>query len=96
MGQNAAAIVRRRLRPIPDADGVEFDVCRLTALPSPRPVYLRPSKGAAPELWVRSGNSTRQLSVDEAAEYVMHRWPLNLGSSVAAQFRAAVRFSEER
>jgi hypothetical protein len=45
---------------------------------------------------VRSGNSTRQLGVDEATEYVMHRWPLNLGSSIAAQLRAAVRFSEQR
>jgi hypothetical protein len=59
-------------------------------------VYLRAARGAAPELWVRSGNSTRQLGVDEATEYVMHRWPLNLGSSIAAQLRAAVRFSEQR
>ena len=36
-----------------------------------------------------------QCTVDEATEYVMHRWPLNLGSSIAAQLRAAVRFSEE-
>lgn len=96
LGQNAAATVGVDFTRIPDADGIERDVCRLTAVPSPRPVYLRRSKGAAPELWVRSGNSTRQLSVDEAAEYVMHRWPLNLGSSVAAQFKAAVRFSEQR
>ena len=70
--------------------------CRLGCRPSPRPVYLRPGRNAAPELWVRTGNSTRQLGVDEATEYVMHRWPLNLGSTIAAQFRAAVRFSEER
>jgi hypothetical protein len=68
----------------------------LTAEPSPRPVYLRSGKGAGPELWVRTGNSTRQLSVDEANSYVMHRWPLSLGATVAAQFRAAVRFSEQR
>ena len=49
-----------------------------------------------PELWVRTGNSTRQLSVDEANSYVMHRWPLSLGPNLAAQFRAAVRFSEQR
>ena len=100
LGQNAAALVDVDFAELPVAAtqlvGEEGALaCRVTARPSPRPVYLR-GKGAAPELWVRTGNSTRQLSVDEATEYVMHRWPLNLGSSIAAQFRAAVRFSEER
>lgn len=95
LGQTAATTVGIEFPSVPGQDGREVPVCRVTCRPSPRPVYLRPSKGAAPELWVRSGNSTRQLGVDEATEYVMHRWPLNLGSSVAAQFRAAVRFSEE-
>ena len=35
--------------------------------------------------WPR-GDYLRQLGVDEATEYVMHRWPLNLGSTIAAQF----------
>ena len=35
-----------------------------------------------------------ELSVDEAAEYVMHRWPLSLGASIAAQFRSAMRFEQ--
>jgi hypothetical protein len=96
LGQTAAATVGIEFPVIPAAAGVELRVCRVTCVPSPRPVYLRPAKGTAPELWVRSGNSTRQLGVDEATEYVMHRWPLNLGSSIAAQLRAAVRFSEER
>ena len=65
-------------------------VCRLDCAASPRPVYLRPGKGAAPELWVRSGNSTRMLRVDDATDYVMHRWPLGLGSNLAAQVKAAV------
>lgn len=94
LGQTAAATVGIEFPSVPTGDGVR-NVCRVTCVPSPRPVYLRQGKAAAPELWVRSGNSTRQLSVDEATEYVMHRWPLNLGSSIAAQFRAAVRFSEE-
>ena len=94
LGQNAAALVEV------DFDALETDegealACRLTCRPSPRPVYLKPGRNASPELWVRTGNSTRQLGVDEATEYVMHRWPLNLGSTIAAQFRAAVRFSEE-
>lgn len=95
LGQNAAAAVGIEFAGIPD-DGGELVVCRVTSRPSPRPVYLRTGKSAQPELWVRTGNSTRQLSVDEATEYVMHRWPLNLGSTIAAQFRAAVRFSEQR
>jgi hypothetical protein len=96
LGQTAAATVGIEFPVVPAADGRELRICRVTCTPSPRPVYLRPGKGTAPELWVRSGNSTRQLGVDEATEYVMHRWPLNLGSSIAAQLRAAVRFSEER
>lgn len=101
LGQNAAALVEvdfASLR-VTGEDGAESGkalACRLGCRPSPRPVYLRPGRNAAPELWVRTGNSTRQLGVDEATEYVMHRWPLNLGSTIAAQFRAAVRFSEER
>ncbi len=95
LGQTAAATVGIEFPAVPSGDDGARTVCRVTCVPSPRPVYLRPGKGAAPELWVRSGNSTRQLTVDEATAYVMHRWPLNLGSSIAAQLRAAVRFSEE-
>ena len=95
LGQNAAAAVGIEFTTMTDAAG-EPVVCRLTCEPSPRPVYRRSGKGAGPELLVRTGNSTRQLSVDEATSYVMHRWPLGLGATVAAQFRAAVRFSEQR
>ncbi len=95
LGQNAAALVEVDFATLTSDDGGAL-ACRLGCRPSPRPVYLRPGRNAAPELWVRTGNSTRQLGVDEATEYVMHRWPLNLGSTIAAQFRAAVRFSEER
>jgi len=95
LGQTSAATVQIEFPSVPNAEDQPTSVCRVTCVPSPRPVYLRHGKGAAPELWVRSGNSTRQLTVDEATEYVMHRWPLNLGSSIAAQVRAAVRFSEE-
>ena len=70
-------------------------ICRVVCHPSASPVYLR-AKGSGREFWVRSGNSTRQLAVDEATEYVMRRWPLSMGSSLAAQARAAVRFSEGR
>ena len=75
-------------------DGVDTFVCRVTCPSSPRPVFVRPAKGAGQsELWVRTGNSTRQLKVDEAVDYVMLRWPLGIGRTVAAQLRAAVRGS---
>lgn len=93
LGPNAAARVRVEFPTVTGPDEVARPVCRITAGTSPRPVYLRPGKAARPELWVRTGNSTRQLSVDEAAEYVAHRWPLGIGASIAAQFGATVRFS---
>ena len=93
LGQTAA------VQPIIDftqvsVDGTSTHVCRVTCPTSPRPVFLRPGKGGAqPELWVRIGNSTRQLKVDEAVDYVMHRWPLGVGRTMSAQLRAAVRGS---
>ena len=106
MGANAANLVAIDFATVPGGDprlrgddevgsGDEGAlVCRLACGASPRPVYLR-AKGAAPELYVRTGNSTRQLRVDDATDYVMHRWPLGLGSNLAAQVKAAVRFSGE-
>lgn len=94
LGQNTAAAVGITVKSVarPDGSG-DVPVCRVTCSPSPRPVYLRAGKNAPPEFWVRAGNSTRQLSVDAAADYVMHRWPLGAGRAIAAQVRAAVRFS---
>jgi len=64
----------------------------VTCPASPRPVFVGPAKGAgASELWVRPGNSTRQLKVDEAVDYVMLRWPPGIGRTFVAQLRAAVR-----
>lgn len=93
LGQNAAALVAVEFGVLPDADGVERAVCRVRVPPSPRPVFLHPAKGAPAELWVRQGNSTRQLTVDSASEYVMHHWPLSPSANLAAQVRAAVRSS---
>ncbi|WP_353808245.1 AlbA family DNA-binding domain-containing protein [Agromyces sp. SYSU T00194] len=95
LGTNAASLVRVDFAEVATDDG-RATVCRLETTASPRPVYLRAGKSADPELWVRAGNSTRKLAVDEAANYVMQRWPMGVGSNVAAQFRAAVRFSEDR
>lgn len=95
LGQNAAAMVHVEFARLPDAQGVARDLCRVTAPAAPSPVYLRPSKSAAPELWVRLGNSSRQLTVDSATEYVMHRWPLSPAANFMAQFRAVFRNSAE-
>lgn len=96
LGQTTAAEVGISVESLTDADDVAQPVCRVRVATSPRPVYLLPGKNAPREFWVRSGNSTRQLHVDQAAEYVMHRWPLGVGSSALAQVKAAVRFSSER
>jgi hypothetical protein len=91
LGQNAAALPRIDFTPVTVEDTDTF-VCRVTCPASPRPVFVRPAKGAGQsEMWVRTGNSTRQLKVDEAIDYVMLRWPLGIGRTVAAQLRAAVR-----
>ncbi|MGK2316719.1 AlbA family DNA-binding domain-containing protein [Gordonia rhizosphera] len=95
LGQNAAAAIGVAVETVRAAGG-PAPVCRVTCSPSPRPVYLRTGKSTPPEFWLRTGNSTRQLSVDQAAEYIMHRWPLGIGSAAAAQVRAAVRFSTDR
>ncbi len=94
-GQNAAAMVKAEFPTATDAEGRDVVVCRLDCRPSPFPVYLK-NKDQVPEMWVRNGNSTRRLAVDEATEYVMHRWPLGPGASIAAQFRSAARFSAVR
>lgn len=95
LGQNAAAGADLAVETVEAGDGAR-EVCRISVSASPRPVYLVPSKNAPREFWVRIGNSTRQLAVDQAAEYIMHRWPLNMGPNLAAQVRATVRFTADR
>jgi hypothetical protein len=93
LGQNSAALPAMDFTPI-EVDGIATFVCRVSCPASPRPVFVRPAKGAGQsELWVRTGNSTRQFKVDEAVDYVMVRWPMGVGRTVAAQLRAAVRGS---
>lgn len=91
LGQHAAALVGVEFTQLPGADGTPVDVCRVTVPPGPTPSYLRSHKSAAPELWARLGNSSRQLTVDAATEYVMHRWPLSPAANFRAQFRAIFR-----
>ena len=90
LGQNSAALPRIGFDPV-EVDGTSTYVCRVNCPASPRPVFLRSGKGAGSELWVRTGNSTRQFKLDEAVDYVMVRWPMGIGRTVAAQLRAAAR-----
>src|SRR6185436_5054288 len=54
-----------------DIDGK--DVCRVSVKPAPRPVYA-PSGTGEEHLFIRAGNSTRQLSPRETVEYRKMRW----------------------
>jgi len=54
-----------------DADGA--DVCVVTVRPADAPVYLR--EGSEARLYVRTGNATTPLPLDEAVQYVGGRWP---------------------
>ncbi|WP_172120654.1 AlbA family DNA-binding domain-containing protein [Actinomyces faecalis] len=73
LGANAAALPRLDFAPATHGEG---EVCRVSVPPSPRPVYLAGTKGKdGRELWVRAGNSTQRLEVDDAVAYVAQRWP---------------------
>ena len=56
----------------PDVSGSE--ICLVRVGKSNRPVFLTPRKGAAPELWIRVGNSTRELPLDQAFAYAAKRF----------------------
>ena len=49
-------------------------ICHLRMLGASRPVFLSPGKGQPVQMWVRVGNSTRQLGVDEALSYAADHW----------------------
>ena len=53
-------------------DMVGKDVCRVAVKPSPKAVYV--TDGNAENLFIRTGNSTRQLTTKEAIEYNKQRW----------------------
>ena len=53
-------------------------LCRVDASRSPRPVFMRPTKGAEVQFYARFGNSTRTLGVADAIDYAVdhfHRRP---------------------
>lgn len=50
------------------------EICLVRVPESRRPVYVVPSKPEGPQLWVRVGNSTRQLPLDQALSYASDRF----------------------
>jgi len=48
------------------------DVCRVAVKPSPKAVYVTDVN--AENLYIRTGNATRQLITKEAIEYSKQRW----------------------
>jgi len=47
-------------------------ICRIIILPSPRPVFLNQNK--TPKFYLRSGGGTRDLNIQEAVDFISHRW----------------------
>jgi len=66
-GRDLAPCIRVTFHPL---DGKE--VCQVAVSRSPRPVYLK--EGNDEVLYLRTGNSTRRLSVRDALEYAKTRW----------------------
>ena len=53
----------------------DLDVSIVRVPPARRPVFVRPTKGDAPPVFVvRMGNSTRELPVDQTLAYCVDRW----------------------
>jgi predicted HTH transcriptional regulator len=57
-----------------DAALEDQPVCWIQVPAAVRPVFLVPGKSQPPQLWVRVGNSTRQLPLDQALAYASDRW----------------------
>lgn len=52
----------------------QTQVCLVRVPAATRPVFVTPNKGGDPQLWVRVGNSTRQLPLDQALAYASDRF----------------------
>ena len=48
------------------------DICQITVAPSDYPIYVDDQKAAV--FYLRTGNATRSLPVDEAVKHIQHRW----------------------
>jgi hypothetical protein len=69
LGADAAAAVRVDFPKVSNAE-----ICQIRVPRAERPVFVSPGKGKPPELWVRIGNSTRELPIDEAFAYGSRHW----------------------
>lgn len=67
-GKDISPLIRIAFQEIEDND-----VCGILAKPAPKVVFARDSAGGE-HIYVRTGNSTRQLSTREAIEYCKMRW----------------------
>ncbi len=47
-------------------------ICRILVEPTPEPAYVK--KGDKIQFFVRTGNSTRELNIQEAIQYISSRW----------------------
>jgi uncharacterized membrane protein YeaQ/YmgE (transglycosylase-associated protein family) len=97
LGRATLRHVRVGFAPVADVE-----VCRVTVQPADRPVFVRPHVGEKrAQFHVRLGNSSRELAVDEAVEYVGARWPGGVRRPLTARrtarrIRQAVEGGSER
>lgn len=55
----------------PEVDG--HRVCRVSVEPAPEPVFVR--EGDNQHFFLRTGNATRELNLEDALHYIAHHWP---------------------
>lgn len=74
------------------------DVARLDVAAAETPVYLHPHTGdRGTKFHVRTGNSTREFTVDEAVDYIATNWPQGTLARTGRNLRRSLRrWSENR
>lgn len=70
MGKEACSYLSISFHPI---DGKE--VCMVAVEQSPKPIYV--SDSGATRFYIRTGNTTQELSTKDTVEYIRNRWPSN-------------------
>lgn len=48
------------------------EVCKITVMASPKPVYAKIDKGS--RFYIRTGSGTREMDIDEAVDYINRRY----------------------
>jgi len=67
-GKNTSALISISIHELEGKD-----VAKVLTKPSPKPVFAKDANGE--HLYIRAGNSTRQLNVRETVDYYKMRWP---------------------